>query len=85
MPSVIVIPDPNATPADPAVGPVEAVHPDDTRFDLPPEGTPPGPDQTAQSNDPVDRPRPLHVRPADDWISLVGSALGSLALIWVLF
>jgi phosphate transport system permease protein len=25
------------------------------------------------------------VRPADDWISLVGSALGSLGLVWVLF
>ena len=34
---------------------------------------------------PVERPRPLHVRSLDDQASLIGSAAGSLALVWVLF
>jgi len=33
----------------------------------------------------VERPRPLHVRSLDDNASLIGSAAGSLALVWVLF
>ena len=82
MPSVIVVPDPPSQNA-PAAALDGAVGPGGTPE--PPASAPPGAGDTALSDSPPERPRVLHVRPADDWISLVGSALGSLGLVWVLF
>jgi phosphate transport system permease protein len=82
MPSVVVIPDPNA--ASGATG-VDNGAVGDTLIEEPPESPPPTIDQTAVDGAPSERPRALHVRPADDWISLIGAALGSLGLVWVLY
>jgi phosphate transport system permease protein len=82
VPSVIVVPDPPRPNARAAAIDGAAV-PGGTPE--PPASAPPGGPDTALSDSPAERPRVLHVRPADDWISLGGSALGSLGLVWVLF
>jgi phosphate transport system permease protein len=85
MPSVIVIPDPAAS-EDPGSGTsATAVLPRTPESPTPPESAPPAEPPVAVDAEPADRPRPLHVRPMDDWISTIGSALGSLGLVWVLY
>ena len=48
-------------------------------------GLPPPAAPTAQGGEPADRPRSIKGRTLDDVAALIGAALGSVALVWVLY
>jgi phosphate transport system permease protein len=52
---------------------------------LAPAQTPPGDSDLEVEERPPDVPRKIGARPFDDYASLVGALVGSLALVWVLF
>ncbi len=51
----------------------------------PPVTAPPGAPTATPPNQVADRPRPMRTRTLDEWTSLGGALLGSVALVWLVF